>query len=68
MADTIRSARDFTGDVQEEMKKVTWPDVPQLKNSTFVILVFVVVVAVTIFAMDYALNGALELLRSLLGS
>jgi preprotein translocase SecE subunit len=52
MADTIRSARDFVGDVQTEMQKVTWPDWPQLKNSTFVILVFVVVVALIIFGMD----------------
>ena len=67
MADAIRSTREFVGDVQDEMKKVTWPDVPQLKNSTFVIVVFVLVVSVTIFAMDFVVRGALDLLRSLLG-
>ena len=67
MADTMRTVRDFGADVQDEMKKVTWPDVPQLKNSTFVIVVFVVVVALTIFAMDFVVSGALQLLRSLLG-
>ena len=67
MADAIRSTREFVGDVQDEMKKVTWPDVPQLKSSTFVILVFVVVIALTIFAMDFVVTGALQLLRSLLG-
>jgi len=67
MADTIRSARDFMTDVQTEMKKVTWPDWPQLKNSTFVILIFVVVVALIIFAMDFMVNRGLEVLRSLLG-
>jgi len=67
MADAIRSTRDFVGDVQDEMKKVTWPDWPQLKNSTFVIVVFVFVVSVTIFAMDFLVSGALQLLRSLLG-
>ena len=67
MADAIRSTREFVGDVQDEMKKVTWPDVPQLKNSTFVIVIFVFVVSVTIFAMDFVVRGALDLLRSLLG-
>jgi preprotein translocase subunit SecE len=67
MADTIRSARDFVGDVQTEMKKVTWPDAPQLKNSTFIILVFVAVVALIIFGMDFVVNQGLEILRSVLG-
>jgi preprotein translocase subunit SecE len=67
MADTIRSTRDFITDVQTEMKKVTWPDWPQLKNSTFVILVFVVVVALIIFAMDFVVNRGLEMVRSILG-
>ena len=67
MADTLRSARDFLGDVQTEMQKVTWPDWPQLKNSTFVIVVFVVVVALIIALMDVASNNALQVLRGVLG-
>ena len=64
MAEMIRSTRDFAGDVQDEMKKVTWPDWPQLKNSTFVIVVFVVVVALLIFATDFLVTGALQLVQS----
>jgi preprotein translocase subunit SecE len=67
MADTIRNAREFVGDVQTEMQKVTWPDWPQLKNSTYIIVVFVTIVAIIIFAMDFLVNNALELLRSILG-
>ena len=67
MADTLRNARDFISDVQSEMLKVTWPDWPQLKNSTYVIIIFVIVVALLIFVMDYAVNNALELLRGILG-
>ena len=67
MADMIRSTREFTGDVQEEMRKVTWPDWPQLKNSTFVILVFMLVVTLIIAAMDFVSNNALEMLRGVLG-
>ena len=67
MADTVRSAAGFLEDVRDELQKVTWPDWPQLKNSTYVIIVFVVVVALLIFVMDFAVNNALELLRSILG-
>lgn len=67
MADTLRKIREFSGDVKTEMEKVTWPDWPQLKNSTWVIIVFLVVVALIVFVMDFAVNNALELLRSVLG-
>ena len=67
MADTLRSVRDFLGDVQIEMQKVTWPDWPQLKNSTYIIIIFVTVVALIIFLMDLVVNNALELLRGILG-
>jgi len=67
MADTLRSVRDFLTDVQTEMQKVTWPDWPQLRNSTYIILIFVTVVALIIFVMDFVVNNALELLRRILG-
>ena len=38
----------------DELKKVTWPDWPQLKNSTLVILVFCVIVAAIIALMDWS--------------
>ncbi len=68
MADNaIRGTREFLTDVQDEMRKVTWPDWPQLKNSTFVIIVFVIVLALVIFAMDFVVAGALNVVRSLFG-
>jgi preprotein translocase subunit SecE len=66
MADTVRNARDFVGDVQTEMQKVTWPDWPQLKNSTFVILVFVTIVTLLIFGLDLVVSSALSLVRGIL--
>lgn len=67
MADTLRNARDFIGDVKTEMEKVTWPDWPQLRNSTYIIIVFLTVVALIIFGMDFVVNNALEILRGILG-
>lgn len=67
MADTLRNVREFIGDVQIELQKVTWPDWPQLKNSTYIIIIFVFVVTMIVFSMDYVLNTALEILRGILG-
>lgn len=51
-ANIVVRTRDFTGEVVEELKKVTWPDFAQLKNATGVIIVFVVIVALIILLMD----------------
>ncbi len=68
MADNaIRGSREFLTDVQDEMRKVTWPDWPQLKNSTFIIIVFVFVLALVIFGMDTVLRMSLNVVRSLFG-
>ena len=52
----VQKTRNFTLEVTDELKKVTWPDWPQLKSATGVILVFVVVVSLIIFAMDKVVN------------
>lgn len=46
----------FTTEVLDELKKVTWPDFPQLKNATLVIIVFVFAVSLIIFTMDKIVN------------
>jgi preprotein translocase subunit SecE len=65
MASIVLRTRTFVGEVIEEIKKVTWPDWPQLKNSTFVILVFVFIVAAIIWVMDLAVRGILGVIRDL---
>lgn len=49
----------FIGEVNGEVRKVTWPDRQQLKNATGVIILFVVVVAILIGLMDIILQGIL---------
>lgn len=65
MANAVTKTKEFTLDTIEEMKKVTWPDFPQLKNSTFVIIVFVIIVSLIIFAMDAAVRGIVNLIIGL---
>jgi preprotein translocase subunit SecE len=56
---------DFFREVNEQVRKVTWPDRAQLRQSTGVIVVFVLAVAVIIYAMDFVVNNALGLVTSL---
>jgi preprotein translocase subunit SecE len=66
MAETTRTtALDFFREVREQIQKVTWPDVAQLKNSTGVIVVFMLLVASVIFVMDYGVKSVLALVTSL---
>jgi preprotein translocase subunit SecE len=59
MASIVARTRDFTQQVVDEIRKVTWPDWPQLKNSTFVVLIFVVLVSLIIFGMDSIIRTVL---------
>ena len=52
-----RQTGTFIGEVNGEIRKVTWPDRQQLKNATGVIILFVVVVAIIIGLMDVILQG-----------
>ena len=52
-----RQTAVFVGEVNGEIRKVTWPDRQQLKNATGVILLFVVIVAIIIGLMDVILQG-----------
>jgi preprotein translocase subunit SecE len=65
MASIITRTRDFSTEVADELRKVTWPDVPQLKNATLVIIVFVIIVSAIIWVMDsvvrFALRGIMNL-------
>ena len=60
MANLIQTTRNFTAEVSDEMKKVTWPDWDQLRNSTLVVLVFVIVVALIIWVMDQVVNAVVR--------
>jgi preprotein translocase subunit SecE len=65
MASIVARTRDFTTEVVDEIKKVTWPDWPQLRQSTLVILVFVVVVAAIIWLMDVGVRTVINIIMDL---
>ena len=65
MASIVTRTRDFTTEVVDELKKVTWPDAAQLRQSTLVILVFVIIVALIIWLMDVSVRTVLNIIMDL---
>jgi preprotein translocase subunit SecE len=59
MAASVRALVDFYNDVVAEMRKVTWPDRGQVRQATIAIIIFVLVIAAVIFALDLVLQGVL---------
>ena len=68
-AETVRTAAPEPGrvgrlvewlrGVRVEMRKVTWPDVPQVRSATIAIIVFVLVIGLVITLLDALLQGLL---------
>jgi preprotein translocase subunit SecE len=49
----------FYHGVMAEMRKVTWPDLPQVRSATIAIIIFVLLLGLAITLMDFALQGIL---------
>ena len=59
---------EFYHGVVAEMKKVTWPEVAQIRQATTAIIIFVLVLGLFIWLLDTVLAGLLvQLLPSLFG-
>jgi len=52
----FRSLVQFYHDVQDEMRKVTWPDRAQLKDTTIKIIIFVLFLGAVIGVIDLFLQ------------
>jgi preprotein translocase subunit SecE len=49
----------FYNGVLAEMRKVTWPDLPQVRSATISIIIFVLLLGLLITALDFILQGVL---------
>ncbi len=54
--------REFVKDVRVEAAKVSWPTRDELRDSTAVVIVTVLIVAVFVGVVDQALNRAVALI------
>ena len=65
-AGPLQSITDYVRDVRVEMAKVTWPTRDELRESTIVVLVMVVIMTIFIGIVDRVLAMAFEALVRLL--
>lgn len=55
----VRGTIAYYQSVMGEMRKVTWPDFPQVRSATVAIVIFVLLIGLMITLMDFVLNGVL---------
>ncbi|GAB5465404.1 MAG: hypothetical protein Kapaf2KO_08400 [Candidatus Kapaibacteriales bacterium] len=58
----VGGIKSFIGEVQSEMKKVSWPSKEQLRESTIVVLVVTVIITALVGVIDYGLKKIVGLL------
>lgn len=58
----LAGPRKFTRDVRGELKRVTWPDRDQLRQSTAVVLIIVLVLAAYVAALDVVFQSLVRLI------
>lgn len=58
----MEQVREFTKDVRAESTKVSWPTRSELRDSTVVVIVAVLIVMVFVGIVDRILSGAVGLL------
>ncbi|HWV56005.1 MAG TPA: preprotein translocase subunit SecE [Longimicrobiales bacterium] len=63
--DSASRVREYTAEVVEELKKVTWPDREQLRNATFVVIIFVLLIALIIWTMDLGVRAVVNVILDL---
>jgi len=63
--DSASRVREYTAEVVEELKKVTWPDREQLRNATFVVIIFVLLIAMIIWTMDLGVRSVINVILDL---
>ena len=68
MIQKINDTRVFVQESWAELQRVTWPDYEQLKNATYVIIIFSVIVGLIIWIMDVASRNIIELILSIFGA
>ncbi|MEX2530981.1 MAG: preprotein translocase subunit SecE [Gemmatimonadota bacterium] len=68
MVTQIKRTNEFIQECWVELQRVTWPDWPQLKNATLVVVVFCLLVSLTIWVMDLTSRFLIDLIMGIFGA
>ncbi len=63
----VQTTTDYIRDVRVEMNKVSWPSRTELRESTLVVIVMVIIISVFIGVVDRGLSFAFEALVRIAG-
>jgi preprotein translocase subunit SecE len=55
----VKSIKRFVNDVSSEMKKVSWPNQEQLKESTIVVVAVTAIITIIVLVIDTGLSWTL---------
>ena len=58
----LAGPRRFARDVRGELRRVSWPDRDQLRQSTAVVLIIVIVLAIYVAAVDFVFQSLVRLI------
>lgn len=64
----LKQTGTFIQECWVELQRVTWPDWPQLKNATLVVIVFCLLVSLTIWIMDIASRFSIDVIMRIFGA
>ena len=68
MVAQIKRTNEFIQECWVELRRVTWPDWPQLKNATIVVVVFCLMVSLILWVMDLASRFLIDLIMGIFGA
>jgi preprotein translocase subunit SecE len=68
MVTQIKRTNEFIQECWVELQRVTWPDWPQLKNATLVVVVFCLIVSLIIWVMDLASRFLIDVIMGIFGA
>jgi preprotein translocase subunit SecE len=68
VGERIQASKTFVEESVDELRKVTWPDYPQLKNATLVVLFFVFMVSAIIWLMDVSVRTVVNSIMGIFGA
>jgi len=58
----INKAIKYLGDVRQEMSKVMWPTRAELRESSVIVVVLSIILAIFVFCVDFILNNFLKII------
>ena len=68
MPNLIETSAGFARESWTELQRVTWPDSGQLRNATWVVILFVIAISLVIFAMDGVVRFVVNFIMGIFGA